>query len=317
MRRRALLAVLAAPALAQAGYPERPIRFIVPFPPAGGTDVISRELAGRLQADLGWNIVIENRPGAGGNIGLDTLAKAAPDGYTLGLGQTSNLAINPALYRNMPFDPLRDFALVSTVAQQPLVLVTAMRAPFADLAAVVAAARAPGARLTAGHAGNGTVGHLAGELFARAAGAEITQVPYRGAAPVTTDMLARRVDIFFANPPSVRGLIDAGELRPLAVTSAMRSAAFPGIPTMVESGFPGVIAVNWTGVVAPARTPEAIVTRWSEAVRHAVTQAELAQKFTQEGSEPLGSTPDTFRAFLTEETTKWGRLVREARIEMG
>jgi tripartite-type tricarboxylate transporter receptor subunit TctC len=317
MRRRALLFALATPALAQPTYPDRPIRLIVPFPPGGGTDVISREVAARLQAEQGWNIVIENRPGAGGNIGLDAVAKAVADGYSLGMGQASNLAINPALYPTMPFDPLRDFALISTVAQQPLVLVTARAAPWGDVAALIAAARTPRARITAGHSGNGTVGHLAGELFSQAARAEITQVPYRGAGPVTTDLLARRVDIFFANPPAVRGLIEGGELRPLAVTGPGRSPSFPAVPSLIEAGFPGLVAVNWTGIVAPARMPPAIVTRWSEALRQALGQAEMIQKLAQEASEPRASTPEEFRAFLLDEHARWGRIVREARIELG
>jgi len=327
MQRRALLITLASPSLAnlslaqpvaaQPAYPDRPIRLIVPFPPGGGTDVISREISARLQADLGWNIVIENRPGAGGNIGLDAVAKAAPDGFTLGMGQASNLAINPALYPAMPFDPLRDFALISTVAQQPLVLVTARAAPWADLPALVAAARAPGARLTAGHSGNGTVGHLLGELFAQASQAEITQVPYRGAGPVTADLLARRVDIFFANPPAVRGLIEAGELRPLAVSGAGRSPSFPRAPSLAEAGFPSLVAQNWTGLVAPARTPPAIIARWSEATRGALAHPEMVQKLAQEASEPRPSTAEQFRAFLTEEHARWGRIVRQARIELG
>jgi tripartite-type tricarboxylate transporter receptor subunit TctC len=322
MQRRALLITLASPSLAQPvaaqpAYPDRPIRLIVPFPPGGGTDVISREISARLQADLGWNIVIENRPGAGGNIGLDAVAKAAPDGFTLGMGQASNLAINPALYPVMPFDPLRDFALISTVAQQPLVLVTARAAPWADLPALVAAARAPGARLTAGHSGNGTVGHLLGELFAQASQAEITQVPYRGAGQVTADLLARRVDIFFANPPAVRGLIEAGELRPLAVSGAGRSPSFPRAPSLAEAGFPSLVAQNWTGLVAPARTPPALIARWSEATRGALAHPEMVQKLAQEASEPRPSTAEQFRAFLTEEHARWGRIVRQARIELG
>jgi tripartite-type tricarboxylate transporter receptor subunit TctC len=311
---RRALPFLAMPALAQPSFPERPVRFVVPFPPGGGTDVVSRELANRIQLALGWNIVIDNRPGAGGNIGLDAVAKAAPDGHTVGLGQTSNLAINPALYPTMPFDPLRDFTLISTVAQQPLVLVTAARAPFADLAAVVAAGqRTP---LTAGHPGNGTVGHLTGELFARAARIEITAVPYRGAGQVVADLLARRIDLYFANPPSVRGLIDAGELRPLAVSAPGRAGAFPGVPRFVEAGYPGFVAQNWTGLVAPARLPPALLTRWNEAVRAALDHPDMRRQLTLDGSEPMGGTPEEFRTFLDGEHGRWGRVVREARIEL-
>jgi tripartite-type tricarboxylate transporter receptor subunit TctC len=316
-RRHLLAAPLALPFAARAAsYPERPIRLIVPFPPAGGTDVISREVAGRVQARAGWNIVIENRPGAGGNIGLDVVAKATADGYTIGMGQAANLAINPALYPSMPFNPLTDFAFISTVAQQALVLVTARAAPYADVAQVIAAARRRRGEMTAGHTGNGTVGHLAGELFARAAGVELVQVPYRGAGPVTTDLLARRVDLFFANPLAVRGLIETGELRPLAVTSRARTRAFPTVPTLVEAGFAGFEAVNWTGLVAPRATPEAVIAAWNAETRRALQSDEMLARLAQDGSEPLGSTPAEFRAHVEAEHAKWGRVVREARIEL-
>ena len=322
MQRRTLFALaaalpvpLAVPALAQA-YPSRTIRLVVPFPPAGGTDVISREIAARIQAATGWNIVAENRPGAGGNIGLDAVAKAAPDGYTIGMGQAANLAINPALYPSMPYNPLADFALVSTVAMQSLLLVVARAAPFADVGALAAAARARPGVLNVGHVGNGSVGHLAGELFARAARVELAQIPYRGAGPVLTDLLARRVDLFFVNPLAVRGQLANGELRALAVTSRQRSRGFPDVPTMAESGFPGFEAVNWTGLVLPARSPEPVIARWVEATRRALTQPEMLARLEQDGSEPLGSTPAEFRAFLETEHAKWGRIVREARIEL-
>ncbi len=232
----------------------------------------------------------------------------------MGLGQTANLAINPALYPSMPFDPLRDLTLISTVAQQPLVLVTAARAPFGDLAAVVAAARR--APLTAGHPGNGTVGHLAGELFARAARVELTAVPYRGASGVVADLLARRIDLYFANPPSVRGLIDGGELRPLAVSAPARAAAFPAVPTFVESGFPNFVAQNWTGLVAPARLPPPLLARWNEAVRAALAHPEMLRQLAQDGTEAMPNTPEGFRSFLEGEHARWGQVVREGRIEL-
>lgn len=314
----AAAALAAAPhaARAQAAWPDRPIRLIVPFPPAGGTDVISREVAARIGAGAGWNIVIDNRPGAGGNIGLDAVAKAAPDGYTIGMGQTSNLAINPALYPRMPFDPLADFALVSIVATQPNILVVARNSPLRSLADLVAAARARPGTTTAGNAGNGTTGHLAGALFARAAGIEVVHVPYRGAAPVVTDLLAGRVDIFFANPLAVKGVLESGDVRALAVTSPARARAFPDVPTVAESGFPGFEAMNWTGLVAPARTPEPIVARLSEETRKALAQPEAVARLATEGSEAVGSTPAQFRDFLRAEHAKWGQVVREARIQI-
>lgn len=319
MRRRQLVmaaAFAAAPRLAraQAAWPDRPIRLVVPFPPAGGTDVISREIGGRIAALTGWSIVVDNRPGAGGNIGLDAVAKAAPDGYTIGMGQTANLAINPALYPQMPSDPLVDFAFVSAVATQPNVLVVRQASPFRTLGDIVSAARARPGSLTAGNAGNGTTGHLAGAMFARAAGIEITHVPYRGAAPVLTDLLAGRIDLFFANPLAVKGQLEAGALRALAVTSDRRAAAFPAVATVAESGFPGFAAVNWTGLVAPARTPAAIVARLSEETRKALATPETIARLAAEGSEPLGSTPEAFRSLVIEEHAKWARVVREASV---
>ena len=322
MLRRQLIATAALAAAmphavrAQAAWPDRPIRLIVPFPPAGGTDVISREMAGRIATATGWNIVIDNRPGAGGNIGLDAVAKAAPDGYTIGMGQAANLAINPALYPRMPFDPLTDFALISLVATQPNVLVVGRNAPYRTLAELVAAGRARPGSLTAGNAGNGTTGHLAGAMFARAAGIEVVHVPYRGAAPVLTDLLAGRVDFFFANPLAVKGVLESADVRALAVTSATRSRTFPDVPTVAESGFPGFEAVNWTGLVAPARTPQPIIDRLSAETRKALAMPETIARLAAEGSEPFGSTPARFREFLAEEHAKWGRVVREARIQL-
>ncbi|MEO3471303.1 tripartite tricarboxylate transporter substrate binding protein [Roseomonas sp. CAU 1739] len=312
----ALVAAMPGTLRAQALWPDRPIRLIVPFPPAGGTDVISREMGGRIAAATGWNIVIDNRPGAGGNIGLDAVAKAAPDGYTIGMGQASNLAINPALYPRMPFDPLTDLALISLVATQPNVLVVGKNSPFRALADIVAAGRARPGTLTAGNAGNGTTGHLTGALFARAAGIEIIHVPYRGAAPVVTDLLAGRVDMFFANPLAVKGVLESGDVRALAVSSPERSRTFPTVPTVAESGYPGFEAVNWTGLVAPARTPEPIIDRLSEETRKALAAPETIARLAAEGSEPFGSTPARFRAFLAEEHAKWGHVVREARIQL-
>ena len=311
-----LAGLLPNAAHAQGNWPDRPIRLIVPFPPAGGTDVISREIAARLGAMAGLNLVVDNRPGAGGNIGLDAVAKAAPDGYTIGMGQTANLAINPALYPRMPYDPLRDFALVSTVASQPNVLVVAKSAPYRTVADLVAAARAKRDGLTAGNAGNGTVGHLAGEMFARRAGVDFVSVPYRGAGPVATDLLAGRVDLFFANPLAVKGTLESGDLRAIAVTSATRMRSLPDVPTIAESGYAGFEAVNWTGLVAPARTPAPIIARLNEEVRKALRQDEVVARLAGEGSEPMGSTPEEFRAFLTAEHEKWGRVVRDARVQL-
>ncbi|WP_027282102.1 Bug family tripartite tricarboxylate transporter substrate binding protein [Roseomonas gilardii] len=319
MKRRTLvLAALAAPAVARAqgNYPSRPIRLIIPYPPAGGTDAISREVGNRMTMLAGWTVVAENRPGAGGNIGLDLVAKSDPDGYTIAMGQTSNLAINPSLYPRMPFDPLKDLAPITTIAQQPNLLLVRRDAPWRDLAALVADAKARPDALTCGHSGAGTTGHLSGELFNRQAGIEVVVVPYVGAGPVMTDLLGGRIDMFFANPLAARGVLESGEVRALAVTSTARSRSFPDVPTVAELSFPGYEAVNWTGVVAPARTPAPIIARLNEVLRQILQQPAVVSRLSAEGSEPMGSTPEEFATFMRAENRKWGDVVRSARIQV-
>lgn len=322
MYRRSLIAAaglaLATPRLARAQgtWPDRPIRLIVPFPPAGGTDVISREIGTRIANATGWNIVTDNRPGAGGNIGLDAVAKSPPDGYTIGMGQTANLAINPTLYPSIPFDPLRDFSLISLVAQQPCILVVRRASPIRSLADYVAAGRAQNGAQAVGHSGSGTVGHLAGEMFARRCDVPITSIPYRGAAPVVTDLLGGRIEAFWANPLAVKGVLESNDVRALAVTSPQRSRTFPEVPTIAELGYEGFEAMNWTGLVGPARIPDPIVARLNEEVRKALTRDETIARLAAEGSEPLGSTPAEFRSYLETEHAKWGRIVREGRITL-
>src|SRR5512141_498922 len=229
-----MLVALVAPAsvLAQA-WPAKPIRLIVPFPPGGGTDVVSRTLAERLGPALKTTVVVDNRPGAGGNVGLDVAAKAPPDGYTIAMGQTSNLAINPTLYSSLPFNPAKDFAPVALIAGQPMVLVVAKDAPWKTLADIVAAAKEKSG-LTMASAGNGTVGHLAGEMFARRAGIKIIHVPYKGAAPALTDLMGGQVAIFFASAGAVVGQVEGGRVRAIAVTSAHRMKKLPNVPTVAE-----------------------------------------------------------------------------------
>ncbi|MDB5380725.1 MAG: tripartite tricarboxylate transporter substrate binding protein [Rhodospirillales bacterium] len=320
MQRRMILAattLLAAPSLAraQAAWPDRPIRLIVPFPPGGGTDLVARELGNRMATATGWTIVADNRPGAGGGIGLDAVAKSAPDGYTIGLGQTSNLAINPALYRTLPYDPLRDFTPVGVVARQCNIVVVARQSPVRNLADLVALARTRPGQLSAGHPGNGTVGHLQGEVMNRRLGIEIIQVPYRGAGGVVADLLAGRIDVYSANPISVIGVLNSGDVRAIAVTSAQRAAAFPDVPTLFEQGLP-LELLNWTGLVAPARLPPPILARMSEELRKALSGDEIRARLASEGGEPVGSTPEEFRVLLEAEVAKWGEIVREGNIRL-
>ena len=306
------LALLLPGMAAAQSWPSKPIRVIVPFPPAGGTDVLTRQLAEKISAATKWTMVVDNKPGAGGNIGLEALAKSAPDGYTFAMGQTANLAINPALYSKLAFDALKDFAPIGLVSAQPLVLVVAADSPYRSLADVVAAAKAKSDGLTMASAGSGTVGHLTGELFARKAGAKILHIPYKGASPAVTDLMGRQVDIMFANTQSVMTLVTAGKLRALAVTSAQRIKPLPGVPTVAESGYKGFEAVTWSGLVAPAGTPAEVIAKLNAEVAKVLTRADFLEKLAAEGSQPLGGPPQQFAEFLREEHAKWGLAVRES-----
>jgi tripartite-type tricarboxylate transporter receptor subunit TctC len=289
---------------------------IVPFPAGGGTDAISRQLAERISNATGWAIAIENRAGAGGNIGLESVAKAQPDGYTIGMGQAANLAINPSLYPKMPYDPLKDFALISLVATQALVAVVSAKSPYRSLGELITAARAKPGTVTVAHTGNGTVGHLAGEVFARQAGIKVLIVPYKGAAQVVTDILGGQVDLLFGNPLAVMPLASAGLLRPIAVTSLRRLAALPEVPTVEETGYRGFEATNWSGLVAPAKTPVVIVARLNAEVNAALRRPEMVEKLAIDSSEPLPSSPERFAEFLRAEHAKWGSLIRDAGIKL-
>jgi tripartite-type tricarboxylate transporter receptor subunit TctC len=300
---------------AQARYPTQPIKCIVPFPPAGGTDTVARLITERVAAAGGWTFVIENRPGAGGNIGLDAVAKARPDGYTVGLGQTSNLAINPALYARMPFDPRRDVTPVALVAAQAVVLVVRADSPLKSVADLIGAARTAVGRMTMASAGNGTVGHLAGEMLARRAGVRVTHVPYKGAAPGITDLIGGQVDFMLPTPQAALPLVKAGRLRALAVTAAKRMPILPGTPTIAEGGLAGFEAVDWKALVVPAGTPADVVRSLNAAVERALGQRETLARLLEEGSAPMGGSPETAARFIRAEQDKWGAAVREAGLK--
>ena len=305
----ALALCFSAAAPAQA-WPAKPIRVIVPFPPGGGTDLLTRQVAEKISAATKWTLIIDNKPGAGGNIGLDALAKSPADGYTLGMGQTANLAINPSLYSKMLFDAAKDFAPIGLVSAQPMVLVVAADSSYRSLADVVAAAKAKQDAVTMASAGSGTVGHLAGELFARKVGVKFLHVPYKGASPAVTDLLGRQVDIMFANTQSVMTLVKSGKLRALAVSSAQRVKALPEIPTIAESGYKDFEAVTWSGLVAPAGTPADIVARLNAELAQVLGRADFLDKLAAEGSQPLGGSAQRFAEFLHAEQAKWGVAVR-------
>jgi tripartite-type tricarboxylate transporter receptor subunit TctC len=309
-------AILAGAASAQDAYPSKPIRLVVPFPPAGGTDVLSRAVAQSISNNTKWLIVIDNKPGAGGNIGLETAAKSPPDGYTIAMGQTANLAVNPALYSSMPFDPLKDFAPIAMISSQPLILVVDAKSPYKTLKELVDAAKANPAKINMASSSNGTIGHIGGELFQRRAGIKMTHVPYKGAGPVVTDLMGGSVDCFFGNTQAVGGLVTAGRLRALAVTSPKRLANFPNVPTVAELGYPGFEAATWSGLVAPAGTPQAVIDRINAEANKALGTAEMKQKLHEDGSTPLGGSPKQFAEFIKAEHAKWGAAVREAGIKL-
>lgn len=303
---------LAAGAAAAQGYPAKPIRLIVPFPPGGGTDIAARSVASALSDSARWTFVLENKPGAGGNLGVEQAVKSPPDGYTLVIGQTSNLAINPTLYAKLPYDPLKDLSPVVLLVSAPVVLVVAANSRYRSLGDLLAAAKTDPGGVTFASPGNGTVSHLAGELLQRAAGAKLTHVPYKGAAQALTDTLGGQVQSFLSSVPSALSQIRAGRLRAIAVTSAKRAAELPGVPTFAESGYPGFEASTWYGLLAPAGTPVPVVAKLNAEVNRVLETPEVRGRLAAEGGEVLGGTPERFAAFLRSEHAKWGRVVRES-----
>ena len=313
--RRLLLALAAASlctgAFAQA-WPSKPIRLVVPFPPGGGTDTIARETSQRVATATGWTFVIDNKPGAGGNLGVDSVAKSAPDGYTIVLGQSSNLAINPTLYAKMPYDSQKDLAPIVLVANAPLVMVTGMNTPHKTLADAVNAAKAKPGALNFASPGNGTVAHLTAELFQKAAGVKTQHVPYKGAAQALTDVISGNVDLYMSSVPTLLGQIKQGKLRALAVTSAKRVDDLPDVPTINESGYKGFDAVTWFGLLAPAGTPKDVIAKLNAEFNKALQQPELRKKLGDEGADPGGGTPEQFAALINDEIPRWGKIVKES-----
>ncbi len=302
-------------AAAQAGYPDKPIRLIVPFPPGGGTDILTRMVANKLTESQGWQFVIDNRPGAGGNIGLDLAAKAAPDGYTMVMGQTSNLAVNPNLYAKLPYDSLRDFAPVTLVSSMPIALMVWARSPYVKLGDLIDAAKSRPNALTRASTGNGTIGHLSGELLERAAGVRFIHVPYKGAAQAFPDLLGGRLAVFFSSVETALPQIQGGTIRALAVTSAARVPALKQVPTVAESGYKGVEASTWFGLLVPAKTPANIVARLSAETSRVLSRPDMRERLASAG-EVVTPGPDAFTALLKADMVKWGRIVRDAGVKV-
>ena len=320
MKRRTLLAALAAslaassaPAvLAQSSYPSQPIRIVVPFPPGGATDIMARAAAQKLTEAWKAQVVVDNRPGAGGNIGSELVAKAAPDGYTLEMGTVGTHAINASLYAKMPYDHVKDFTPIVLVAAVPNVLVVHPSVPVNSEQELIASAKANPGKVNFASSGAGTSIHLSGELFKVMAGVQMTHVPYKGSAPALTDLLGGQVQLMFDNLPPSLPHIKAGKLKALAVTTSERAPALPDVPTIAESGLPGFEASSWFGLLAPAGTPREIVLKINGEIARWVATPEAKEKMTAIGANAKGGTPEDFVRHIADETAKWQKVVKES-----
>ena len=312
----ALVLPCAALAQTEAKWPTKPVKWVVPFPPGGAMDVIARTLGDRLAQDLGQPFVIENRPGAGGNIGADFVAKQPADGHTIMI-TSIGMATNKALYAKLSYDPVKDFAPVSLLAVVPNVLVVnTARNPDKSVKDVLAHARREPDKLTYASAGNGTSIHLAGEVFASMAKLQLLHIPYKGSGPAVTDMLGGQVDLMFDSITSARPHILSGKLQALGVTSARRSSALPDVPTIAEAGIPGYEVSPWFAVFAPAGTPANVVAQLNKALIAAMRQPEILKKLESVGAEPIGSTPQALAEHLNKELVRWGALIKERDIRL-
>ena len=309
----ATLAILAQHAAAAAeAYPAKPVRFVVAFPPGGGTDIIARSIAQKLAERIAQQVVVDNRPGAGGNIGTDMVAKSAPDGYTLLMGSAGPLAINASLFGKMPFNPIKDLAPVTLAASTPNLLVVHPSLRVASVKELIALAKARPGEIDFASSGHGTPAHLAGELFNSMAGVKMVHVPYKGAAPALADLLGGQVQLMFSTMPPALPHVKDGKLRALAVTSAKRSPAAPELPTVGEIALRGFEANTWHGVVVPAGTPGAIVARLNREIVAILHLPDVVERFSSQGAEALGSTPEEFAAYIKSETLKWAKVVRDS-----
>ncbi len=316
-------ALLAAPALVPsaraqgaAAYPSRPVRIVVPYAPGGSTDLLARIVAERIAPELGQPVVVENRPGGGAIIGSEAVARAASDGHTLLMATNGSHAINVAIFRNLPYDPVRDFAPVTIVASVPLVLVVAPNFPATSPQELIAQLRARPGQYSFGSAGTGASGHLAGEMLKRLAGLDLVHVPYRGDGPSLADLIGGRLTMSFANLPAAIGFVRAGTLRALAVSAGTRSPALPDLPTLRESGLPDFEVDPWYGLMAPAGTPPARIARLQSLVAAALALPAVREQLAGLGAQPVGSTPDAFAATLRADIARYVQVARAANIEV-
>ena len=310
----AALAASFAPAQAQ-NYPTRPITLVIPFAPGGSTTIVGRGIAEKMSELLGEKIIIDNRPGAGGTVGTRAVAKGEPDGYTLLLGYTGTLAIGPSLYKNVGYDPRKDFAPVGMIGNAPNSLVVNPDFPAKTLAELIAYAKASPGKLNFGSAGAGTASHITGEYFARAAGITLVHIPYKGTGPALTDLLGGHIPIAFAPIPASHSNVAAGKLRALAVTSPGRSGLLPDVPTIAESGFPGFDASLYYGLAAPAGTPRAVIDKLNKALREALASEEVKRQLGNDGTDITPGSPEDYAALIDRDEKKWAQLVKASGVE--
>ena len=304
------------PVLAQ-GYPEKTIRIIVPYTPGGTADLLARTIGQKMAESLGQQVIIDNRPGAGGNIGAGLAAKAAPDGYTILMGTVATHAINPNLYPNMPYDAAKDFAPIILLATLPNLLVVNPSLPARNVKELIALAKAKPGELAFASAGNGTSQHLSGELFKKMIGVDVIHIPYKGSAPAVTDLVGGQVQLMFDNIPSSLPHVRAGKLRALAVTGPRRSPVLPDLPTVSEAGLPGFSITSWFALFAPAGTPDRILLRLNKEAGNALASKQIRQQWMAQGIEPAGGTAEQLSAFVRIEVPRWAKIIRDsgARVE--
>ncbi len=312
----AIAAFSAAPtATAQASsYPDKPVRFVVPYPPGGGTDVIARIVHERFQAALGQTIVIENKGGAGGSVGTDVVAKSAPDGYTV-LFTLSSHTINPAIFPKLAYDTQKDFEPIGSVASLPQILVANPQFPANTVAELIALAKAKPDTLSFASVGNGSPGHLAGELFKLRTGTQMTHIPYRGGGPAVTDVMGGQVPLLWVSIPAAAQFVKTGKLKALGVSTLKRSAAFPDVPTLQEAGVPDFEVDSWYAMFVPAKTPPAVIDKLNRALNSVVADPGIREKLLAQGSEAVGGTPEALAKTVAAELPKWAKLAKDANIK--
>lgn len=312
----ASMLMLGAVNVAAGDYPDRPIRLLVPGVAGGGMDVVARLVANTISQSLKQPVVVENKPGASGNIAVNQLAKSAPDGYTIVLGQTSQLAINPTLYRNLPYDPIKDFIPVVMLADAPNVVAVSARTPYKTLTDVVEAAKKSPDGMDYATPGIGTVSHLTAELFAASAGIKLRHIPSRGAQAALLDVASGRIPLILSSIPTALGLIQSGELRAIGVTAPERSPVLPNVPTVAEQGYPGFNAGTWYGLLVPAGTPPDIVARLNEVGNDALKSPAIVERLQAEGGVVLGGSSAAFSDKLKADNSKWSKVVKEAGLSV-